>query len=181
LGPGGLDDGEAARLEEICENISQCERTSMEAERNSIDRFTAAFLSSRIGAEFDGTITGVTRFGLFVELKDNGADGIVPMRSLPSDFYVHDEKSHALIGRRTGRTFRLGAPVTVMLMEADGLTGSTVLNLVNAEHGADIPGVKFKKPYMGGGGRGGRGDRNGPKHRKSYGKNGFKRGPKHRR
>jgi ribonuclease R len=105
-----------------------------------IDRFAAAYLSTKLGNEFDGVITGVTRFGLFVELKENGADGIVPMRSLPQDFYVHDEKAHALVGRRSGRVFRLGAPVTVMLMEADGLTGSTVLQLIGHERGADIPG-----------------------------------------
>lgn len=184
LGPGGLDEGEEARLEEICENISNCERASMEAERNSVDRFTAAYLSTKLGAEFEGTITGVTRFGLFVDLKDNGASGIVPMRSLPQDFYIHDERSHALVGRRSGRVFRLGAPVTVMLMEADGLTGSTVLQLINAEQGADIPGVKFKTAHFGHerGRKGGKnGDRNGPKHRKKYGKKGFKKGPKHRR
>ncbi len=180
LGPGGLDDGEAARLEEICENISGCERASMEAERNSVDRFTAAYLSSRLGAEFEGTITGVTRFGLFVDLKENGASGIVPMRSLPHDFYIHDERTHALVGRRSGRIFRLGAPVTVMLMEADGLTGSTVLQLVGAEQGADIPGVKFKTARFdnkSGHNRGKKGRADG----KKYGKKGFKKGPKHRR
>jgi ribonuclease R len=146
LGPGGLDQGEAAQLEAICDHISQTERISMEAERNSIDRFTAAFLSEKIGAQFEGRVTGVTRFGLFVELNDTGADGLVPMRSLPHDFYIHDERAHALIGRRFGRIFRLGAPVTVRLMEADGLTGSTLLNLVGHDHGADIPGISLKTP-----------------------------------
>lgn len=179
LGPGGLDDGEAVRLEQICENISTCERASMTAERSAIDRFAAAYLSTKLGNEFDGVITGVTRFGLFVELKENGADGIVPMRSLPQDFYVHDEKAHALVGRRSGRVFRLGAPVTVMLMEADGLTGSTVLQLVGHERGADIPGVQFKRSRTYEPGRRDREKAN--KNKKKYGKKGFKRGPKHRR
>lgn len=179
LGPGGLDDGEAARLEQICENISTCERASMTAERNAVDRFAAAYLSTKLGNEFDGVITGVTRFGLFVELKENGADGIVPMRSLPQDFYVHDEKAHALVGRRSGRVFRLGAPVTVMLMEADGLTGSTVLQLIGHERGADIPGVQFKRSRSHQPGRRDREKAN--KNRKKYGKKGFKKGPKHRR
>ncbi len=144
LGPGGLDEGEEARLDEICEHISTTERTSMVAERSAIDRFTAAFLSEQIGAEFAGRITGVTRFGLFVELNESGADGLVPMKSLSNDFYVHDEKAHALIGRRTGAVFRLGASVTVRLKEADGLTGSTVLELVGHERGADIPGMELK-------------------------------------
>ena len=125
----------------------------MEAERNAVDRFTAAYLSEQIGVEFSGRISGVTRFGLFVELDESGADGLVPMRSLNDDYYVHDEKAHALIGRRTGNVFRLGAPVTVRLKEADGLTGSTVLELAGHENGADIPGMKTKaqrKPHKSG-------------------------------
>lgn len=145
LGDGGLDEGEEARLEEMCGHISDTERVSMEAERNAIDRFTAAFLSNRIGAEFSGRISGVTRFGLFVSLDESGADGLVPISTLPHDFYVHDEGAHALVGRRSGRVFRLGAPVNVRLMEADGLTGGTVLALSGHENGADIPGLKPPK------------------------------------
>ncbi|MGB0720418.1 MAG: ribonuclease R, partial [Bdellovibrionales bacterium] len=145
LGSGGLDEGEKARLEEICQHISQTERTSMEAERSAVDRFTAAYLSEKVGAEFAGRITGVTRFGLFVELDESGADGIIPMRSLKNDFYEHDEDQHALIGKRTGIVFRLGARVSVKLVEADGLTGSTVLELTGSSaKGADIPGLVFK-------------------------------------
>ena len=146
--------------DELCEHISTTERTSMEAERNAVDRFTAAFLSDRIGAEFTGRITGVTRFGLFVELDESGADGIVPMKSLDDDFYVHDEKAHALIGRRRGKVYRLGAPVTVQLMEADGLTGSTVLKLADHQQGADIPGMA---PPSAGPDNRGRGRRQGPR------------------
>ncbi|MCB1782490.1 MAG: ribonuclease R [Alphaproteobacteria bacterium] len=141
LGAGEIDEGEKARIEEICQHISGTERTSMEAERSAVDRFTAAFLSSQINAEFEGRISGVTRFGLFVELLESGADGLVPMRSLSDDFYVHDEKAHALVGRKKGNVFRLGASVRVRIAEADGLTGSTVLELVGHERGADIPGM----------------------------------------
>lgn len=145
LGGDGLYQGEEARLEELCQHISTTERTSMVAERTAIDRFTAAYLSEKIGARFEGRITGVTRFGLFVELNESGADGLVPMKSLDDDFYVHDEQAHALIGRRRGKIFMLGAAVTVELMEADGLTGSTVLKLVDHEKGAVVPGVQLKK------------------------------------
>lgn len=151
LGPGGIDQAEVARIDEICEHISQTERQSMEAERNAVDRFTAAYLSEKVGAEFTGRISGVTRFGLFVTLDESNADGLVPMRSMEGDFYVHDEEQHALIGRRKGYIFRLGAPVTVRLKEADGLTGSTVLELAgDSTKGADIPGMVFKtkkKPF----------------------------------
>jgi ribonuclease R len=142
LGEGGLDEGEEARLEEICGHVSATERTSMEAERNAVDRFTAAYLSEKIGAEFAGRIRGVTRFGLFVELEETGADGFVPMRSLPDDYYIHDEERHALIGRRTGRVYRMGAQLTVRLREADPLTGSTILQVVG-DRGADIPGMEI--------------------------------------
>ncbi len=145
LGNDGLSQGERARIEEISEHISGTERTSMEAERNAVDRFTAAFLSSHIGAEFDGTINGVTRFGLFVTLKESAADGLIPMRSLDNDFYVHDEKAHALIGRRRGHIYRMGAPIRVVIKEADGITGSCVFALAPGQKGADIPGMAKPK------------------------------------
>ena len=151
LGPGGINPAEVARIDEICEHISQTERTSMEAERNAVDRFTAAYLSEKVGADFAGPISGVTRFGLFVTLDESNADGLVPMRSMEGDFFVHDEEQHALVGKRTGTVFRLGAAVTVRLKEADGLTGSTVLELTgDSVNGADIPGMVFKtkkKPF----------------------------------
>lgn len=163
LGDGGLDDREESRLEELSQHISATERKSMEAERNSVDRFTAAWLSERIGAEFSGRIRGVTRHGLFVELAETGADGFVPARTLPRDQYVHDERQHALIGRHEGRLFRMGAPVRVKLLEADGLTGSTVLALVGND-GADVPGLQMTASALP---RSGKGDG----HRRGGGRN----------
>lgn len=144
LGEGALSDVEAVRLEEISGHISTTERNSALAERNSVDRFTAAFLSDKIGAEFSGRISGVTRFGLFIKLDQTGADGLVPIRSLPQDYYIHDESQHALIGRRTGRVFRLGAPVLIRIFEVDVLTGSTIFELVRGEDGAEVAGYKGK-------------------------------------
>lgn len=149
LGEGGMREEDVPGLEQLCDQISACERSSMEAERNSIERFTAAFLSERVGARFAGRITGVTRFGLFVQLDESGADGLVPIRSLPDDFYIHDERAHALIGRRWGRVYQLGARVTVRLMEADGLTGSTLLALDGHDNGAEIPGIAVKRSFEG--------------------------------
>lgn len=149
LGEGGLDKGEEARIEEICQHISATERTSMEAERSAVDRFTSSFLSERIGAEFAGRIRGVTRFGLFVELDETGADGFIPIRTLPDDFYVHDEQKNALIGRSSGRVYRSGAELRVRLIEADGLTGSTILAVVGTK-GADIPGMELEVKRMSG-------------------------------
>lgn len=143
LGPGGLSEEEEVTLEECAEHISQTERTSAEAERNSVDRFTAKWMSQRIGEQFAGRINGVTRFGLFVTLDENGADGLIPIRTLPRDYYVHEEKQHALIGQRSKRIYRLGAKVTVRIVEADGLTGSSVFEIVGTES-ADLTGIKFQ-------------------------------------
>ena len=146
LGSGGISAEEVSRIDEFAAHISTTERASMEAERSATDRFTASYLSSHIGATFQGKISGVTRFGLFVSLDESGADGLVPMKSLADDFYIHDEEGHALIGKRRRKIYRLGAAVTVKLKEADGLTGSCVLELAGESlKGADIPGLNFKK------------------------------------
>jgi ribonuclease R len=90
--------------------------------------------------EFKGKISSVTRFGLFIMLDETGADGLVPMSYLPRDYYIHDEKRHALIGKETGRTFRLMDPVIVRLVEADSLRGSTVFEMVaGGSEGASAP------------------------------------------
>ncbi len=180
LGAGALDEGERARLDEIAQHISSTERVSMVAERSAVDRFTAAYLSDKVGAIFDGRITGVTRFGLFVELAESGADGLIPIRTLNGDFYVHDEKAHALIGRRTGVAFMLGARVQVELIEADGLTGSTLLALHKHEDGAlvegvDIPILSADARYS----RSGRGpSKGGRKGGRGGGRDGFRKAPK---
>ena len=154
LGEGPLSEEEIARIDEISNHISETERHSMVAERDATDRFTALYLSENIGNEFAGRINSVTNFGLFVTLDESGADGIVPMRSLPDDYYIHDEDQHALIGERHGRVYRLSAPVTISLVEADPLKGSMVFKVLNKD-GADIPGFK-KKPLK-------RQQRNGPR------------------
>jgi ribonuclease R len=129
LGSGGLSNepGDFAR---IGEHISATERRAATAERDAVDRFTAAFMVGRVGASFSARISGVTRFGLFVALHDTGADGLVPVRSLPDDYYVHDEAHHRLVGRDSGLTFQLGGPVEVRLVDADPITGGLVFELL---------------------------------------------------
>ncbi|HTJ63393.1 MAG TPA: S1 RNA-binding domain-containing protein, partial [Alphaproteobacteria bacterium] len=78
-----------------------------------------------------GRISGVAKFGLFIRLDETGADGIVPISSLPDDYYVHEEAKHRLVGRHTGRVYRLADRVTVKLLEADGMTGSTVFQILS--------------------------------------------------
>ena len=91
LGEGGLEEREIGRLREVAQQISDAERRAMAAERETVDRLIAAHLADRIGATFTGRIAGVTRSGLFVRLKDTGADGFVPVSSLHNDFYNHIE------------------------------------------------------------------------------------------
>jgi ribonuclease R len=117
LGPDGLEDGEIGRLAETAKRISDAERRAMAAERETTDRLIAAHLADRVDASFEGRIAGATRSGLFVKLRETGADGFVPVSTLGRDFYRHDEASHALIGSRTGETYQLGDQVTVRLVE----------------------------------------------------------------
>jgi len=115
----------------IGEQVSMTERRAAAAERSAADRYIAAFLAERVGARFAGRINGVTRAGLFVTLSETGADGLVPMRSLPGDYYDHDEARHRLVGRRTHRSFTLGNEVEVVLAEADIVTGSLRFTLID--------------------------------------------------
>ncbi len=115
---GRLADDEAGRLAGIAQAISDLERRAMAAERETTDRLIAAYLADRVGAEFEARISGVTRAGLFVRLKDTGADGFVPAATIGNDYYRHHEGVHALVGDRTGETYRLGDDVRVRLVEA---------------------------------------------------------------
>ncbi len=131
LGADGLSDREMGRLGEIAEHISMTERRAMAAERDSTDRYVAAFMQDRVGAGFDARITGVTRFGLFVRLADTGAEGLLPARALGFEYFRHDEKKHALIGDRTGTAYKLGDIIPVRLMEAAPLTGGLRFELAD--------------------------------------------------
>jgi ribonuclease R len=118
LGTDGLTDDEIPRLASIAKTISDTERRAMSAERETTDRLIAAHLADRIGVTFPARIAGVTRSGLFVRLKDTGADGYIPISSLGNDYYHHVEAAHALIGARSGEGYRLGDTVEVRLLEA---------------------------------------------------------------
>jgi ribonuclease R len=118
LGAGGLPDDATKDLAEVAQAISDTERRAMAAERETADRLIAGYLADRVGAEFPARISGVTRSGLFVRLHETGADGFVPAATIGNDYYRHNEDLHALVGDRTGETYRLGDSVTVRLVEA---------------------------------------------------------------
>jgi len=127
----GLTDREISELPSIAEQVTLTERRSMAAERAAMDRYMAAFLAERIGATFPGRITGVTRFGLFIRLQETGADGLVPVSSLGGEYFHHDERSHALVGERSGQRWTLGRTVEVKLREATPITGGLVFEMLS--------------------------------------------------
>src|SRR5262249_44010655 len=101
------------------------------AERETADRLIAHFLADRIGATFRGRISGVTRAGLFVKLDDTGADGLIPIRTLGSEYFNYDETRHALVGSRSGAMHRLGDIVDVRLVEAAPVAGALRFELLS--------------------------------------------------
>jgi len=132
LGHDGLPEAtDQKSLAEISAQISATERRAMLAERETNDRLIAHFLADRVGASFDGRISGVTRAGLFVKLRETGADGFVPARTIGDEYFRYDEKGHAMVGSRSGETYRLGDPVTVKLVEAAPVAGALRFELLS--------------------------------------------------
>ena len=102
----------------------------MKAERETADRLIAHHLADRVGATFQGRISGVTRAGLFIKLDETGADGLVPIRTLGTEYFNYDETRHALIGQRSGAMHRLGDVVDVRLVEAQPVAGALRFELL---------------------------------------------------
>jgi ribonuclease R len=153
LGSDGLPASTSLEaLAEIGARISVAERRAMAAERETVDRLIAHHLADRIGATFEGRISGVTRAGLFIKLADTGADGFVPAATIGADYYRYDEKRHAMIGDRTGETYRLGDRVEVKLVEAAPVAGALRFELLS-EGGSGkktgAPGRGRSKPIAG--------------------------------
>ena len=130
-GGDGLTDREIKQLPEIAEAISMTERRAMAAERDSTDRYVAAYMEAHVGATFDARITGVTKFALFVRLRESGAEGLLPARSLGAEYFRFDERSQAMIGERSGVSYRLGDTVKAKLMEAAPVTGGLRFELAD--------------------------------------------------
>ena len=132
-GDDGLSVRDAEMLEDTAKLISDAERRSMAAERDTNDRYLAAYLADRVGAEFTGRVSGVQRFGLFVKLDETGADGLVPIRAIGREFFHFDAATQTLMGADTGLTIGIGARVTVRLAEAVPVTGGLVLDLLEID------------------------------------------------
>ncbi len=138
FGKDGITPDEEKSLDETGAHISETERRSMIAERDTNDRYLSAYLSDRVGNEFDGSISGVARFGLFVRLDETGADGLIPASSLGREYYRYDEDRQTLTGSDSRRVLGLGMKVTIRLAEAAPITGGLVFELLSAE-GKKLP------------------------------------------
>jgi ribonuclease R len=149
LGRDGLPDGgDQKALAEVSAQISATERRAMLAERETNDRLIAHFLADRIGANFEGRVSGVTRAGLFVKLRETGADGFVPARTIGDEYFRYDETGHAMVGSRSGETYRLGDPVTVKLVEAAPVAGALRFELLSeGRSGRPLPRPKHERHY----------------------------------
>ena len=132
-GDDGLSVEDIERLEQTAEQISDTERRSMMAERDTTDRYLAAYLSDRVGAEFTGKVAGIAKFGLFVKLDETGADGLVPISTLGNEYFVFDRESGTLMGSDTGRIISLGLRARVKLKEAAPLTGGIAFELLELD------------------------------------------------
>ncbi len=141
LGQDGATDKEEQRYEETALHITEMERKSMAAERDATSRYISSFLSDRIGAEFEGRVTGVTRFGLFIRLDETQADGLAPISTLGPERWLHDEKAHALVGEQSGQRYPLGMRVEVRLEEATPMTGGLLFQVLSDAE-PPIPGWK---------------------------------------
>lgn len=131
LGEGGITRDEEAALDDIAAEISTFERRAMAAERDTVNRLIAHHLSERVGEEFEGRVSGVTKAGLFVALPEFGADGFVPISTLGTDYFIYDEAHQALTGEKTGLGYQLGDTVEVKLVEAVPLAGALRFEIIS--------------------------------------------------
>ena len=158
----GLSDRDKTALSQITDAISQTERRAMEAERDTIDRYVAAWLSGRVGETFDTRITGVQGFGFFATIDKLGGDGLVPVSTLGREYFTYDEKAQKLVGEKSGTEYAVGDRLKLKLAEANALTGA----------------LKFEVPDSDGQGVESRGNRAEPKKRSHQRKGAPKNGPK---
>ena len=108
-----------AKYEDLCEHSSEMEQIAANAERASIKYKQVEFMGERMGQEFDGTISGVTEWGLYVEINENKCEGMIPMRELDDDYYDFDEKAYCLTGRRYHKKYSLGDPIRIKVVRAN--------------------------------------------------------------
>jgi ribonuclease R len=139
LGEGGLPPGDEERFEQIGEQISMLERRAMEAERDTIDRYVAAYLADQVGQLVECRITGVQPFGFFATVEDLGGDGLVLAKDLGQEYFRYDEGAKQLVGDESGETYKIGQRLTLRLAEANPVSGSLRFELPEGSYGGPAP------------------------------------------
>ncbi len=135
LGEGGLPPADAEKFAAIGEQISGLERRAMQAERETVDRYVAAYLSDQRGQVLTCRITGVQPFGFFATVVDFGGDGLVPVSTIGDEYFRYDAKAQQLVGEDTGMTYRQGQKLKLRIAEADPVSGSLRFELPDQPEG----------------------------------------------
>jgi ribonuclease R len=146
LGDGGMADADKPRLRDTAKQISDAERRAMAAERETTDRLIAHHLADRVNATFDARVSGVTRSGLFVRLKETGANGFIPISTLGAEYFEHVEELQALVGSRSGGSFRLGDEVEVRLIEVIASAGAMRFQMLSEARKTHVSLMKGWRP-----------------------------------
>ena len=146
LGDGGLPIGEEERFVEIGEKISMLERRAMEAERETIDRYVAAFLSDQVGQLVECRITGVQPFGFFAAVVDLGGDGLLLAKDLGPEYFRYDEASRTLVGDESGEMYRVGQRLILRLAQANPVSGSLSFELPEGRYGRNVAPTRSDPP-----------------------------------
>ena len=139
LGPGGLTSEDAATMEAIGQRISQFERRAMEAERDTTDRYVAAFLAGRVGETVAVRITGVQNYGFFATVEGIGGDGLMPVRDLGGEYFRFDDAARTLTGESSGDVYTLGQRLELRLAEANPVSGALRFEMIGGKAAAPPP------------------------------------------
>ena len=150
LGEGGVPPGDEERFEQIGEQISMLERRAMDAERDTVDRYVAAFLADQVGQLVECRITGVQPFGFFTTVEDLGGDGLVLAKDLGQDYFRYDEAARALVGDESGETYPVGRRLTLRLAEANPVSGSLRFELPEGSYGGSSAPARRDRVRTGG-------------------------------
>jgi ribonuclease R len=158
LGDGGMTADEGGKMAIIGQNISALERRAMVAERETLDRYVAAYLSGKVGEILDTRITGVAGFGFFATVEGLGGDGLVPVSTLGTEYFRHDPAKHILEGAETGECYTVGQKLPLRLVEANPISGALRFELPEGANHLPARGQRDRKergrkPVMGKRGR----------------------------
>ena len=133
LGNDGLKQEQKEKFEEIAGNISNTERTAQKAERETMDKYLSLFMQDKVGSIFNAKVSGVNDFAMFIKLIETGAEGIMFLKNIRGDYYIHDSKNHCIVGRKTKTRYRMGDLINVKLQQVSPIKGGLEFSLVQKE------------------------------------------------